>query len=145
MYTVRIFIKCTHVCAAQTTYLFFIKLLILYFQRCIVMRQFHFSHEQVKHDYSLPRAYAVICGRFNITVNRDYLHAQNQGKLDNVCLKQFLSIFKSTIKPDFPSLAGEIAEARPDVNIKAAAFTVSERSNNTQSIKRRVSKLHTCI
>ena len=44
------------------------------------MRQFHFSHEQVKHDYSLPRAYAVICGRFNITVNRDYLHAQNQGK-----------------------------------------------------------------
>ena len=55
------------------------------------------SHEQVKHDYSLPRAYAVICGRFNITVNRDYLHAQNQGKLDNVCLQQFSSIFKSTI------------------------------------------------
>ena len=25
MYTVRIFIKCTHVCAAQTTYLFFIE------------------------------------------------------------------------------------------------------------------------
>ena len=71
--------------------------LVLYFQRCIVMRQFHFSHDQVKHDYSLPRAYAVICGRFNITVNRDYLHAQNQGKLDNVCLQQFSSIFKSTI------------------------------------------------
>ena len=62
---------------------------LLYFQRYIVMRQFHFSHEQVKHDYSLPRAYAVICGRFNITVNRDYLHAQSQGKLDNVCLQQF--------------------------------------------------------
>ena len=70
---------------------------LLYFQRCIVMRQFHFSHEQVKHDYSLPRAYAVICGRFNITVNRDYLHAQSQGKLDNICLQQFSSIFKSTI------------------------------------------------
>ena len=70
---------------------------LLYFQRCIVMRQFHFSHEQVKHDYSLPRTYAVICGRLNITVNRDYLHAQNQGKLDNVCLQQFSSIFKSTI------------------------------------------------
>ena len=59
------------------------------------MRQFHFSHEQVKHDYSLPRAYAVICGRFNITVNRDYLHAQNQGKLDNVCLQQFSSTVHS--------------------------------------------------
>ena len=28
-----------------------------------------FSYEQVKHEYSLPRAYAVFCGRFNITVN----------------------------------------------------------------------------
>ena len=63
----------------------------------LVMRQFHFSHEQVKHDFSLPRAYAVIGGRFNITVNRDYMHAQNQGKLDNVCLQPFSSIFKSTI------------------------------------------------
>ena len=26
VYTVRIFMKCTHVCAAQTTYLFFTKL-----------------------------------------------------------------------------------------------------------------------
>ena len=61
MYTVRIFMKCMHVCAAQTTYLFFIKFLI---------------------------------------------------------------------EPDFPSLAGEIAETRPDVNIKVAAFTVSEKSSN---------------
>ena len=28
-----------------------------------------FSYKQVNHDYSLPRAYAVICGRFIITVN----------------------------------------------------------------------------
>ena len=42
---------------------------VLLFQRCIVMRQFYFSYKYVKHDYSLPRAYAVICGRFNITVN----------------------------------------------------------------------------
>ena len=42
-------------------------------------------------------SYAVICGRFSITVNWDYLNAQNQGKLANVCLQQFLSIFKSTI------------------------------------------------
>ena len=51
---------------------------ILLFQRCIVMRQFYFSYKHIKHDYSLSRAYAVICGRFNITVNWDYLHAQNQ-------------------------------------------------------------------
>ena len=32
--------------------------------------------------------------------------------------------------PDFPSLADEIAEPRPDMNIKVAAFTVSKRSIN---------------
>ena len=62
MYTVRIFMKCTHVCAAQKAYLLFIKLLI---------------------------------------------------------------------KPDFPSLADEIAEPRPEMNIKVAAFTVREKSINT--------------
>ena len=57
-----------------------------------------FSYEQVKHDYSLLRAYAVSCGSFNITVKyRDYLHAQNQGKLASVCLQQFSSIFETTI------------------------------------------------
>ena len=34
------------------------------------------------------------------------------------------------MKPDFPSLADEIAEPRPDMNIKVAAFTVSEKSSN---------------
>ena len=34
------------------------------------------------------------------------------------------------MKADFPSLADEIAEPRPDVNIEVAAFTVSEKSNN---------------
>ena len=42
---------------------------VLYFQRCIVMRLFYFSYKQVKHDFSLLRAYAIICGRFIITVN----------------------------------------------------------------------------
>ena len=56
-----------------------------------------FSYKQVKHDYSLLCAYAVSCGWFNITVIRDYLHAQNQGKLARVCLQQFLSIFETTI------------------------------------------------
>ena len=31
----------------------------------------------------------------------------------------------------FPSLADEIAEPRPDINIKVAAFTVSKKSINT--------------
>ena len=35
------------------------------------------------------------------------------------------------MKPDFPSLADEIAEPRPDMNIEVAAFTVSETSINT--------------
>ena len=61
MYTVRIFMKCTHVCAAQKAYELFTK-------------------------------------------------------------------FK--IKPDFPSLADELAEPHPDMNIKVAAFTVSEKSSN---------------
>ena len=71
---------------------------LLLFQRCIVMKQFYFSYKKVKHDYSLPRAYAVICGRFNITVNWDYLHPQTQGKLATVCLQRFSSIFESTIQ-----------------------------------------------
>ena len=35
------------------------------------------------------------------------------------------------MKPDFPSLADEIAEPHPDMNIKVAAFTVSEKLSNT--------------
>ena len=37
---------------------------------------------------------------------------------------------KLYIKPDFPSLADDIAEPRPDVNNKVAAFIVSEKSIN---------------
>ena len=61
MYTVRIFMKCTHVCGAQKAYQLYTKL---------------------------------------------------------------------QIKPDFPSLADGIAEPHPDMNIKVAAFTVSEKSSN---------------
>ena len=42
---------------------------ILMFQRCIVMRRFYISSIQVRMKYSLPRTYAVFCGRFIITVN----------------------------------------------------------------------------
>ena len=58
MYTVRIFMKCTHVFAAQKAYKLFTKL---------------------------------------------------------------------ELKPDFPYLADEIAESHPDMNIKVAAFTESEK------------------
>ena len=50
----------------------------------------------------------------------------------HVCLchpKSLLTLYQ--IKPDFPSLADEIAEPRPDMNIKVAAFTVSEKFINT--------------
>ena len=95
---------------------------LLYFQRCIVMRQFHFSHEQVKHDYLLPRAYEVICGRFNITVNRDYLHAQNQGKLASVCLQQFSSIFKSTIQVSINLVTNELLHMHSICNVKLQLY-----------------------
>ena len=36
----------------------------------------------------------------------------------------------NSLKPDFPSLSDEIAEPRPDMNIKVAAFTVSEKYIN---------------
>ena len=35
------------------------------------------------------------------------------------------------IKPDFPSLADVNGEPRPDMNIKVVAFTISEKSINT--------------
>ena len=37
---------------------------------------------------------------------------------------------KLKVEPGFPCLADEIAEPRPDMNIKVAAFTVSEKSIN---------------
>ena len=43
--------------------------------------------------------------------------------------------FLTLIEPDFPSLADEIAEPRPDMNIKLAAFTVSEKSINKELIE----------
>ena len=47
--------------------------------------------------------------------------------------KSLLTLYQIIKKnPDFPSLADEIAEPRPDMNIKVAAFTVSEQSINTR-------------
>ena len=44
--------------------------------------------------------------------------------------KSLLTLYQIIMKPDFPYLADEIAELRPDMNIKVAAFTVSEKSSN---------------
>ena len=53
-------------------------------------------------------------------------------KCMQVCAAQraYLLYTKLKIKPDFPSLADEIAEPHTDMNIKVAAFTVSEKSSN---------------
>ena len=45
--------------------------------------------------------------------------------------KSLLTLYQIINRPDFPSLADEIAEPRPDMNIKVAAFTESEKSINT--------------
>ena len=52
------------------------------------------------------------------------MHARLRGS------KAYLLFTQLLIKPDFPSLADEIAEPHPDMNIKVAAFTVSEKSSN---------------
>ena len=44
--------------------------------------------------------------------------------------KSFLNFYQIINIPDFPSLAAEIAEPRPYMNIKVATFTVCEKSIN---------------
>ena len=51
-------------------------------------------------------------------------------KYTHVCAAQ-KALYQIINKPDFPSLADEIAEPHPDINIKVAAFTVSEKPSNT--------------
>ena len=47
--------------------------------------------------------------------------------------KSLLTLYEIINKPDFPSLADEIAEPRLDMNINVATFTVSEKSSNIKS------------
>ena len=54
------------------------------------------------------------------------MHARLRGS------KSLLTLYQIINKPDFPSLADEIAEPHPDMNIKVAAFKVSEKSSNTK-------------
>ena len=48
--------------------------------------------------------------------------------------KSLLTLYHIYIIPDFPYLADEIAEPHPGMNIKVAAFTVSEKSSYTCSV-----------
>ena len=52
------------------------------------------------------------------------MHARLRGS------KSLLTLYQIINKPDFPSLADEIAKPHPDMNIEVAAFTVSEKSSN---------------
>ena len=54
------------------------------------------------------------------------MHARLRGPNNLLILHQII------IELDFPSLVDEIAESRPDMNIKVVAFTVSEKSSNTR-------------
>ena len=44
--------------------------------------------------------------------------------------KSLFTLYQIINRSDFPYLADEIAEPHPDMNIKVAAFTVSEKSSN---------------
>ena len=57
--------------------------------------------------------------------------------------KAYQLFTKLEIEPDFPSLAVEKAEPRLDMNIKVAAFTVSEKSSNILW-KQRITKTIEC-
>ena len=68
-------------------------------------------------------------------------------KCTHVCAAQktYELVTKLLIKPDFPSLADEIAEPHPDMNIKVAAFTVSEKSSNTDYASLIDERIDKCI
>ena len=55
------------------------------------------------------------------------MHTRLRGPSNLLILHQII------IEPDFSCLADEIAEQRPDMNIKVTAFTVSKKSINTWS------------
>ena len=53
------------------------------------------------------------------------MHARLRGP------KSWLTLYQIINKTWFPLLADEMAKPCPDMNIKVAAFTVSEKSSNT--------------
>ena len=55
------------------------------------------------------------------------MHAYLRGPSNLLIIHQIIK------EPDFSCLADELAEQRPDMNIKVTAFTVNEKSINTWS------------
>ena len=55
--------------------------------------------------------------------------------------KSLLTLQHIINKTGFP-LADEIAEPRPDMNIKVAGFTVSEKSSNTSYISKQYTRVY---
>ena len=56
------------------------------------------------------------------------MHARLRGS------KSLLTLYQIINKAVFPSLTDEIAEQHPDMNIKVAAFTGSEKSSNNLTL-----------
>ena len=56
---------------------------------------------------------------------RGFLHRSNNT----------LTVYQIIIKPNFPSKVDEISEPPSDMNIKVAAFTVSQKSININSLR----------
>ena len=63
------------------------------------------------------------------------MHARLRGS------KSLLTLYQIVNKPDVPSLADEIAKPHPNMNIKVAAFTVSEKSSNIAQPKHKFANL----
>ena len=64
-----------------------------------------------------------------------YFHYFLEWNFQKCLLVQYYFILRQIINRTwFPLLADKIAEPRPDMNIKVAAFTVSEKSINTSKI-----------
>ena len=66
-----------------------------------------------------------------LSVNESECYGQDFHKMHAPLLKQLINSAKK-IEPNFPSCGDEIAEPHPGMHIKVAAFTVSQKSNNTK-------------
>ena len=66
------------------------------------------------------------------------MHARLRGTDNLLILHQIIN------RPNFPCLADEIAEPRPDMNTKVVAFTISEKSINNWQVLPRMSCLKHC-
>ena len=86
---------------------------------CLSMRFQIFSGRQ-KHTFCILCALRVNKCKFSTHTVRIFM------KCTHVCAAYYFFI-KLLLEPDFPCLADEIVEPRPDMNIKVTAFTESNK------------------